>query len=138
MLKGFPVTISLLRLGISSVQYLKLFWLSIKLKLIFNSSRAIKFYWSLSSISLCIDDNLFLLKFNTLKFGIVLKLKNIWLGFTSTLVLLKLFELKFSSTRLLKKERLLGSVHKSFEAISRTSSLRKLLNSYKCEGGILL
>jgi hypothetical protein len=63
--------------------------------------------------------NLFRERLSFLSFGIVDKAKNSLLGVTSTESELKLFELRFSSSKALKPERSLGNVQKSFDAISK-------------------
>lgn len=63
---------------------------------------------------------------------------NSLLGLTKTESVLKLFELKLISSKVLKKLRSLGRVHKSFDATSSTLNLFKYYNSYKWLVGILL
>lgn len=75
--------------------------------------------------------NLFLDKFSFLRLGIVDIAANSLLGFTSTESELKLLELRFISSSVLKKLKSLGRVHRSLEAISNTLSLIRYLNSVK-------
>jgi len=59
-------------------------------------------------------------------------------GLTSTESVLKLFELRLISSRVFKKLKSLGKVHRSLEAISNTLNLFKYFNSDKWLVGILL
>jgi len=69
--------------------------------------------------------SLFRLKLSLFKKGIVAKLWNRLLGSAMTLVLLKLFEERLSSTRVLKKDRFEGKVAISLAAISRICKFLK-------------
>ena len=66
--------------------------------------------------------NLFRERFSFLSLGIDESARKSLLGVTRTESELKLFELKFSSSRDLKPERSLGKVQKSLEAISKILS----------------